>query len=303
MHSGPAGDHGHAHADRTKDRHALRGALSVTVVYLVVEIVGGFLTNSLALLSDAAHMFTDVIALSLGLFAVWIAGRPASDQKTYGYYRAEILVALVNGLALWFVVVIVFWEAWERLREPQPIRELGVLGVASVGLVVNLISARILAGGDRASLNVRGALLHVLSDLLGSIGVVVAGLVILATGWTQADAIASAAIGVLILYGSWSLIRDAVDVLMEAAPRHLDVDEVRCALQGMPGATEVHDLHVWCLTTSRYALSAHVVVSEGTNGDEFLADTTVRLAERFGIDHVTIQLEAASRKHVERGSC
>jgi cobalt-zinc-cadmium efflux system protein len=291
---------GHVHAPG-RDRRALACALAITAGYLVVEAIGGVVTNSLALLSDAAHMFTDVIALSLGLFAVWIAGRPATESKTYGYYRAEILVALVNGIALWLVVILILWEAWQRILDPPPVRELGVLGVATVGLVVNLISARLLAHGDLRSLNMRGALLHVVSDLLGSLGVVISGVVILVTGWTPADAVASIAIGMLILFSTWNLIREAVDILMEAVPRHIDIEQVRQTLAEVPGAGEVHDLHVWSLTTGRYALSAHAVLIEGCVPHTVLCEMTARLAERFGIEHVTIQLESESRLHVEPG--
>jgi len=284
---------------RGRDWRALAQALALTLVYLCAEIIGGIMTNSLALLSDAGHMFSDVIALSLGLFAVWIAGRPATESKTFGYYRAEILVALVNGIVLWLIVFLVCWEAWQRFLTPAPVQGGGVLLVATVGLVVNLIAARLLSGPAASNLNVRGALLHVISDLLGSIGVIVSAVVILLTGWTAADALASAAIAVLILFSSWSLIREAVDILMEAVPRHIDLDELRCSLEEVPGATEVHDLHVWTLTTGRYALCAHAVVEDGAPSDRVLGDMTDRLATRFDIQHVTIQLETRNRRFAE----
>jgi cobalt-zinc-cadmium efflux system protein len=273
--------------------------MALTLAYLGVELIGGWLTNSLALLSDAAHMFTDVIALGLGLFGVWIAERPATDRKTYGYYRAEILVALVNGLILWLVVLWILWEAWHRLAEPQPVHGAGTLAVAMVGLVVNLASVWILSGAASHSIGVRGAMLHVLSDLFGSVGVVASGLVVLTTGWTSADALASVVIAGLILIGSFGLIREAVDVLMEAVPRHIDLDALRQTLEGVPGATEVHDLHVWSLTTGHCALSAHAVVEEGVTQDHVLAEMNDRLAERFDIRHVTIQLEVRNRRHAE----
>ena len=282
-----------------RNRRALRAALAITLVYLAAEVIGGLLTNSLALLSDAAHMFTDVIALGLALFGVWIAGRPASETKTYGYYRAEILVALMNGLVLWVVVVFILWEAWERLLAPPRVHGGGVLVVAAIGLLVNLAAARLLAGADQHNLSIRGALLHVLSDLLGSLGVLVAAVVILLTGWSRADAVASVVIAALVLFSSWALIREAVDILMEAVPRHIDLEELRRALEEVSGATEVHDLHVWSLTTGRYALSAHAVVAEGAETDHVLAEMTERLAARFDIHHVTIQLEGRNRRHAE----
>lgn len=289
----------HAIAARPAGQRALTTALLLTFGYMGIEIVGGWATNSLALLTDAAHMFTDVVALGLGLFGAWIANQPATDQKTYGYHRAEILVALINGLALWLVVLWVLWNALRRLMAPSPVYGSGVLGVAVVGLAVNLVAAWLLSGAARHSLNVRGALLHVLSDLLGSVGVIVSSIVILVTNWNAADAVASLIIAMLILISSFGLIREAVDVLMEAVPRHIDLDELRRTLEAVPGAIEVHDLHVWSLTTGHCALSAHAVVAGEVAGDDVLAEMTNRLAERFDIRHVTIQLEVSSRRHAE----
>lgn len=292
-------DHDHGAPSRVRSRRALSTALALTLGFMAVEIVGGFATNSLALLSDAAHMFTDGLGLALGLFGVWVADQPATSRKTYGYHRAEILIALVNGLALWLVVLWVFWEAWHRMAAPPPVNGGGVLGVAVVGLVVNLVAAWLLSSAASENLSVRAALLHVLSDLLGSVGVIASGIAILVTGWSAADAVASAMIAVLILVSSFGLIREAVDVLMEAVPRHIDLDELRRTLEEVPGATEVHDLHVWSLTTGHCALSAHAVVEEGVHSDHVLAEMTDRLADRFGIHHVTIQLEGTNRRHAE----
>jgi cobalt-zinc-cadmium efflux system protein len=284
---------------RATGRRALAAALVLTLGYMGVEVVGGWATNSLALISDAAHMFTDAIALGLGLFGLWIADQPATDSKTYGYHRAEILVALLNGLVLWLVVLGVFWEAWQRAVNPPLVHGRGVLAVAIIGLAVNLIAAWLLSGAASSNLSVRGALLHVLSDLLGSVGVIASGIVILATGWNAADAVASVIIAILILVSSFGLIREAVDVLMEAAPRHIDLDELRRTLEAVPGATEVHDLHVWSLTTGHCALSAHAVVDGAATGDHVLEVMSDRLAARFGIHHVTIQLEVRNRRHAE----
>jgi cobalt-zinc-cadmium efflux system protein len=291
--------HTEPHAPRgtiEHDRRALVSALLITLSYLGAEIVGGVWTGSLALLSDAAHMFTDVVALGLGLFGVWIAARPATTTKTYGYYRAEILAAFLNGIGLWLVVLIIVWQAWQRFLDPPVVSGFGVLVVAAVGLVVNVAAARMLYGAASHNLNVRGAFLHVLSDMLGSIGVLVSSTVILLTGWMRADAVASALIAVLVLFSSWTLIREAVDILMEAVPRHIDLDDLKRTLEDVPGATEVHDLHVWSLTTGHYALSAHAVVQDANEREHVLGQMTEHLATRFGITHVTIQLEAAERR-------
>jgi cobalt-zinc-cadmium efflux system protein len=286
---------------RARDRGALARALAITAVYCCAELVGGIVTNSLALQSDAAHMFSDVIALALGLFALWIAERPATESKTFGYYRAEILVALVNGVVLWFIVLGILWEAWRRFLVPPAVQGGGVLAVAAIGLVVNVVAARLLSGPATHNLNVRGALLHVTSDLLGSVGVLISGVVIVTTGWLAVDALVSVVIALLILFSSWALIREAVDILMEAVPRHIDLDELRRALEAVPGAIEVHDLHVWSLTAGHYALSAHAVVGDGTANDRILAEMTGRLAQRFDIKHVTIQLEVRNRRLAEPG--
>ena len=282
--------------DHAEERGALRTGLAVSVLMCGVEVVGGWLTNSLALVTDAAHMVTDIGALGLTLFALWIGSRPASETKTFGYYRAEILAALLNGVVLWLVVVLIVAEAWRRLWQPPAVAGGGLLVVAAFGLGVNAFVARRLRPHSAHSLNLHGAYLHVLSDLLGSAGALVAGLVILTTGWTTADALASMLIAALILVGSWSLVREAVDVLMEAVPRHIDVETLRRALELVPGADEVHDLHVWTLTTGRYALSAHAVLCTGAVHDDVLTAMTELCAREFSIDHVTIQIEHESRR-------
>src|SRR5213593_5118852 len=207
--------------DHAREFGAVRSGLGATAVLCVVEVVGGYLTNSLALMTDAAHMFTDMAALGLTLFALWICSRPASETKTFGYYRAEILAALVNGVVLWVIVVFIVAEAWRRLHDPPPVAGRGLLALALVGLAVNAVVALRLRAHRARSLNLRGAYLHVLSDLLGSFGAVAAGLVIVLTGWNAADALASGLIAALILFGSWALVREAVDVLMEAVPAHV----------------------------------------------------------------------------------
>ena len=286
--------HAHDHgADRAHDRRALRWALTLTAVFCVVEFVGGWLTNSLALLSDAVHMLTDVGALALGLFALWVAGRPPSDSKTFGYHRAEILAALANGVALGAAVLFILAEAWERLRAPSPVATGGMMVVAALGMAVNVICARLLAPGETDSLNRRAAFLHVISDLLGSLGALIAGAVIMFTGWSGADAVAAALISALILFSAWQLVRESLDVLMEAVPSHIELEHLREAMASIPGACRVHDLHVWTLTTGRHALAAHVVVDAGADGDAVLEAMRALLAERFAVHHVTIQLECA----------
>jgi cobalt-zinc-cadmium efflux system protein len=284
--------------DHHRERGAVRTGLAVSSILCVTELVGGWLTNSLALLSDAAHMFTDVAALGLTLFALWVGGRPASDRKTYGWYRAEILAALVNGVVLWVLTVFLVLEAWRRLGAPEPVAARGMLAIALLGLVVNVFVARRLHEHQDHSLNVRGAYLHVLADLLGSIGALSAAIVILLTGWMAVDALASFVIAALIFVGSWQLVREAVDVLMEAVPSHVDLDALCCRLRDVGDVEEVHDVHVWTLTTGRYALSAHVVSRDHVSHDALLDRLTAVCAD-VGIDHVTIQIEHESRRSTE----
>jgi len=285
--------------DPGAERSVVRSGLAVTAALCVVEAVGGWMTNSLALLSDAAHMLSDVGALGLTFFALLIGTRRASARNTYGYYRAEILAALVNGVVLWVVVFFIVREAWERLFAPPDVAGAGMMVVAFAGLLVNVFVARRLHGHAHNSLNLRGAYLHVIADLLGSVGAVLAGGVILTTGWTLADPLMSVAIAMLILFSSWRLVREAVDVLMEAVPAHVDLDELQRRLEAVPGTLEVHDLHVWSLTTGHCALSAHAVVEGGVAGDDVLAAMAGVCAEGFHIDHVTIQIERTSRRHAE----
>jgi cobalt-zinc-cadmium efflux system protein len=291
------------HRDHLEERGALRFGLAVSSVVFVAELVGGWLTNSLALMSDAAHMVTDMAALAMTLLALWMTDRPASETKTFGYHRAEILAALVNGVVLWVVVFFIVTEAWHRLHDPPAVAAGGLVAIAFLGLLVNVFVARRLHAHQGRSLNLRGAYLHVLSDLLGSIGALVAGVLILFTGWATIDALVSFLIAGLILFGSWSLVREAVDVLMEAVPSHIDVETVRRALERVPGTEEVHDLHVWSLTTGRCALSAHAVVrppaEDHASCDTILAAMAEVCARDFQIEHVTIQIEHESRRHTE----
>src|SRR5438094_67688 len=270
-----------AHADRptaaARSRGRLLTTLGLTAAFLVVEVLGALFTGSLALLADAGHMLTDVGALALALFAIWVAARPPTPAKTYGYYRAEILAALVNALVLLAVAGAILVEAYRRLRAPPDVLGGPMLAVAVVGLAANLGCAWLLHADAGSSLNVRGAYLHVLGDALSSVGVVVAALVVVGTGWALADPLASVAI--------------ALNILLEGTPTHLDLAEVEAAIVRVDGVRRVHDLHVWTLTSGREAMSAHVVVADVGESDRLLRELHAVLHARFGIDHTTVQLE------------
>jgi cobalt-zinc-cadmium efflux system protein len=275
-----------------RSRGRLLTTLGVTAALVVVEVLGAVWTGSLALLADAGHMLTDVGGLALALFAIWIAGRPPTPAKTYGYYRAEILAALVNALVLLAVAGAILVEAYRRLRAPPDVLGGPMLLIAVVGLAANLGCAWLLHADADASLNVRGAYLHVLGDALSSVGVVVAAAVVVATGSTVADPLASVAIALIIVPRTWGLLRQAVNVLLEGTPTHLDLGEIEAAIQRAPGVRRVHDLHVWTLTSGREAMSAHVVVEDVGASDRLLRELHAVLHARFGIDHTTIQLES-----------
>ena len=290
-------DHGHPESLRSaglsRDRRALWIALGITVSFLVVEVVGGLVAGSLALLADAGHMLSDVAALGLALFAFWIAARPATPQRTYGYYRVEVLAAMANAVALVLIALYIFWEAYRRLAQPPEVQTLPTLAVAGLGLVANAASAMLLSRGAGENLNLRAAFLHVLGDLLGSVGVIVASLVMLLTGWFYADPLVSVLIGLLVLYSGWRLLGESVDILLEATPRGIDLREVERALVALPDVARVHDLHVWTVTSGFLAMSGHLTL-EGQHDDRVLRAATELLRERFGIGHVTLQLETAT---------
>jgi cobalt-zinc-cadmium efflux system protein len=283
-------DHGHRHG-RAGNRRRLALTLALAAGYTVAEVVGGLLTNSLALLADAGHMLSDVAALGLSLFAAWVADRPPTPRRTYGYYRAEILAALANGAALIAVSLFVFVEAAHRLRQPPEVMGSAMLAVAVGGLAVNLTGLWLLHGGRGESLNVHGAWLHVLTDALGSVGAIAAAILISSFGWAWADPVASILIGLPVIYSSWRLLAESVAVLMESAPRGIDVDEVHRAMRAVPGVLAVHDLHVWSITTGLDCLSAHVVAAESHAPAALLKALRDTLNEKFGIDHLTIQIE------------
>lgn len=283
--------HAHRETAASRSRGALIAALSLTGGYMVVEVIGALLTGSLALFADAAHMLTDVGGLALALFAIWIASRPPTPAKTYGYYRAEILAALLNALILLAVATAILIEAWERLMQPRAVLGGPMLVIGALGLVVNLVGAWLLHGDAEASLNVRAAYLEVLSDAVSSLGVLAAAGVVLATGWTVADPLVSVGIAIFIVPRTWGLLRQAVNVLLEGVPAHLDLSAIEEAITQVPGVVRVHDLHVWTLTSGREAMSAHVVVVDVRESERLLEALHAVLHTRFGIDHTTIQLE------------
>lgn len=295
---GPEGGHGSPLAKpREGTTRPLAIALLITAGFMGAEIVGGLLTNSLALLADAGHMATDAAALALSLFALWLSRRPATPDRSFGFYRAEVLAALVNSTALVAISLYIFYEAFERIQTPPEVDSLPMLVVAVGGLIANGVAAWVLSrgGGHQHNLNTRGAYLHVLSDLLGSVGAIAAALVMLVTNWFWADPLLSAAIGLLILRGAWRLLAETVNVLMEATPAHVDAVALRHSMEAVEGVAGIHDLHIWTVTSGFIALSSHVEL-EGTRAwQEMLPDLTELLREQFGITHVTLQPE--SRPH------
>ena len=285
--------YGHRHTAAARSRPVLVATLALTSAFIVVEAVAGFVTGSLALLADAGHMLTDAAGLGLALFAIWIGGRPPTPAKTYGYYRAEILAALVNALVLLVVATAILVEAWQRFRSPEPVLAGPMLVVAGLGLAVNLVCMWLLQRGAAASLTIRAAYLEVVADALSSVGVVVAAVIMMLTGWTAADPLVSAAIALLIVPRTWSLLRQAVNVLLEGTPAHLVLGDIEEAMIRVPGVRHVHDLHVWTLTSGREAMSAHVVVDDVGQSERLLEALHAVLHARFGIDHTTVQLETA----------
>ncbi|MDC4228304.1 MAG: cation diffusion facilitator family transporter (plasmid) [Candidatus Manganitrophus sp.] len=271
----------------------------MTFGYLIVEVIGGLLTQSLALLADAGHMLTDVGGLAIALFAMWFAERPPTPQKSYGYYRAEILAALVNAVILIFISFYILYEAYRRFIDPPIVLALPMMTVAVVGLIVNLIGMRLLHAGSKESLNLKGAYLEVLSDMLSSVGVIIAALVMLTTGWYLADPIISVGIGLFILPRTWGLLKQAVNILMEATPEHINLEEVGKTMASVEGVKEVHDLHVWTLTSGKYALSAHVTITKLQAWPVIQNMLETLLADRFRIDHTTLQVSAKPGHRIE----
>jgi len=293
------GHHEHEHTTSARDRN--RGALSVvlalTASFTVVEIIGGLLTGSLALLADAGHMLSDNLSLGVALFAAWLAGRPATPEKSFGYRRAEILAALANGVTLVAISVWVFVEAYERFLEPAEVLGGPMLAVAALGLLVNAVGATILYRSGGESLNVQGAMRHVFADALGSVGAMIAAAIIILTGWRYADPLISVAIGLLLLGSSWTLLRDSTNILLEATPRGLDAGEVGRKMATAEGIIEVHDLHIWTITSGFPALSAHVLVGGQEDCHARRRELEELLTREYGISHTTLQVDHIGDHH------
>lgn len=292
----------HSHSEsRSGQRKHLLIVLLMTGTFMVIEVAGGLLTGSLALLADAGHMLTDVAALGLSAFAMWMAAKPSTPEKSYGYHRAEILAAVTNAVVLILLAVWILYEAYQRVFEPTHVLGVPMLLIGLVGLAVNVASMKLLVDESASSLNVRSAYLEVLSDAISSFGVILGGGIIWMTGWVLIDPLLSAGISIFIVWRTWGLLSQAVHVLMEGVPTHLNTKEVGQAMAGVPGVKGIHDLHIWTITSGLDALSSHVMVPAGEDRDEVLERLQSLLRDRFGIDHVTLQIagERSDRVQVE----
>ncbi len=285
------GSHDHRHRRSSESWRRLSFVLVLTAIYMIAEMLGGLWTGSLALLADAGHMLTDVVALILALIAVWFGSRPATSSKTFGYYRLEIIAALVNGVALIVISILIFYGAYKRWLLPPVVRSGPMIVVAAGGLLVNLICAWILHSRNEVDLNLRGAWLHVVGDALGSVAAIVAGALMSLFGWYAADPLFSIIISLMIIWGSVRLIREATNVLLEGTPAHINLAAVEDAILDTVGVNDVHDLHVWTITSGREALSAHVIHGSNISQPDLLRELRVKLHDRFGVDHLTIQME------------
>lgn len=283
---------GHDHGASRANEKTLWCVLALTATYLIVEIIGGILTSSLALWSDAAHMFTDSVGLAIALAAIRIARKPADRKRTFGYYRFEILAAAFNASLLVGVALFILWDAVQRFIEPVPIQSTGMLLIATVGLLVNFASMQLLQRGSRGSLNLKGAYLEVWSDMIGSLGVIAAALIIHFTGWLWVDALVAAAIGLWVMPRTWILLKESLNILLEGIPKGIELDAIEQALLAVPGVGAVHDLHVWSLTSGKNSLTVHLVLAGEGEEQAVLASAQRVLAEQFAIHHTTVQVEA-----------
>jgi cobalt-zinc-cadmium efflux system protein len=298
---------GHSHAGHThgggtaggRHKGKLKGALALTAGFMVVEAVGGLLTGSLALVADAAHMLTDAGGLALALIAIRFAERPATPQKTYGYVRLEILAALLNAVVLMLLTIFILYEAVDRFLNPPPVLAGPMLAVALVGLAVNLGSMKLLSAGSSESLNVKSAYFEVMSDMLGSLGVIIAALVVMFTGWRLADPIIGAGIGLFIVPRTWFLMRQAIHILMEGTPPEIDLVLLEGAIKEIPGVVSVHDLHVWTITSGLDSMSCHVVIADMTRARETLLQVNEAMKAKFNLTHTTIQIEDQALRDAE----
>lgn len=285
-------EHGHTLPTGATSQRRLLLTIGVTIAILLIEIIGGLLANSLALLSDAGHVFTDLAALVISFFALRFAARPANSRKTFGFHRLEILSALVNGVTLVVVSLLIFVEAYRRLRDPQPVAGLEVFVIAILGLIGNGIGIFLLRGaGD--NLNMRGAFLHLIGDAISSVGVILAGVIIMLTGWWIVDPLVSVGIGLIIIAGAIRLIDESVDVLLEGTPRHIDLDKVIDAMSAVPGVCSIHDIHIWCVTPQLCTMSGHIILGDdgAVKAQDVLAQINHLLEHDYGITHTTIQIE------------
>lgn len=302
-HSHDHHDHGGGgHHHHTNNKKALLLSFIIITVYMVVEVIGGILTNSLALLSDAGHMLSDAAALGLSFLAITFGARGSSNSKTFGYKRFEILAAFINGITLIVISLYIFWEAYQRFLNPPEVISSGMLIISTIGLLVNIIAAYILMRGDKdENLNVRSAFLHVIGDMLGSVGAIIAALLIMFFGWSLADPIASIIVAVLIIISGLRVTKDSFHILMEGVPGNLNIEEIRNTLLKMDEVKNVHDLHVWSITSNFPALSCHLVVKEGTDHQELLKKANMLLHDNFQLEHTTIQLDAEDSSCSENG--
>ncbi|MDC3416755.1 cation diffusion facilitator family transporter [Aquibacillus salsiterrae] len=299
-------DHGHDHTHGA-NKKALLISFIITTVYMIVEVIGGFITNSLALLSDAGHMLSDSVSLGIGLAAFILGEKVANYSKTYGYKRFEILAAMLNGATLILIALYIFYEAYQRFTDPPEVASFGMLIVGTIGLFVNILVAWILLrqGDTNENLNLRAAFLHVIGDMLGSVGAIIAALLIMFFGWGWADPLASVIVAVLVLISGFRVTKDSIHVLMEGAPRNIDMEDIIDTLKNIPGIKGIHDLHVWSITSGQHALSCHAVVGENltfTENQKLLRAVEYELGHK-GINHVTVQLESSDHPHEDSVMC
>lgn len=300
LHHDHSHGHSHQHHGKGANKKALLISLIIITTFLIVEVIGGFLTNSLALLSDAGHMLSDSSALLLSLIAMIFTAKKPSAQKTYGFYRFEILAALINGVTLVLISLYIFWEAYQRLVDPPEVASLSMMGIAFLGLLANIAAAFVLMRGDyKNNLNLRSAFLHVLGDMLGSVGAIAAGFVMWKFAWYIADPIISIIVGILVLVSAWRVTKDSINILMEGTPSNIDVEQVAKALSGISGVKSVHDLHIWTVTSGFDALTCHVHVEDDIPSYPVLLEALKVLDKNFGITHATVQIENSSIQHRE----
>ena len=296
---------GHDHKDqlRGQSRKRLILVLALTATFAIAEVTVGLWSHSLALLADAVHMLSDIAGIVLALIAIWFASKPADPNKTFGYYRSEILAGFINSFMLVIMSGFILYEAWQRLESPPEVKTGPVILLACLGLGINFISMRLLAGGAESSLNVRAAYVEIMADMLGLLGVILSGLIIMFTGWHQADAVISALIALMIIPRTWMLLNECTHILMEGTPGHINLLELRTAIGETQGVVDVHDLHVWTITSNHHAMSAHVQIDDQVEATAVLSEIKTLVERRFGLDHTTIQVESAGLHEDDHEIC